>query len=75
MTAITNDGTRPVTLPADAWMRLRIAGDMLSAVALNASSLRHGLPLSPRAVQSLAECSVEWDAARDAVHQLLQARR
>lgn len=74
MTAITNDGTRPVTLPADAWMRLRIAGDMLSNCAYNLAQNK-GVALSPRAWQSLDECRKEWDAARDAVHQLLQARR
>lgn len=66
MTKITNDGTPPSPWPADAFERLRIAGDMLSNCAYNLAQTK-GLPLSPRACQSLDECRKEWDAARDAV--------
>lgn len=60
-----------VTLPAAAFERLRTAGNLLSNIAFNAVQQK-GLTLSPRACESLDECRKEWDAARDAVHQLLQ---
>ncbi len=55
-----------VTLPAAAFNRLRIAGDLLSNCAFNLAQNK-GLPLSLRACQSLDECRKDWDAAREAV--------
>jgi hypothetical protein len=64
--------TATVTLPAAAFERLRTAGNLLSNCAFNLAQQK-GLALSPRAAQSLDECRKEWDAASEAVHQLLQA--
>lgn len=60
-----------ITIPADAFNRLRIAGDLLSNVAFNLVPHK-GLPLSLRACQSLDECRKDWEAARDAVLGLQQ---
>jgi hypothetical protein len=62
-------------LPDAVFMRLRTAGNILSNIAFNLGQPACvGKPLTARHVESMRDARIEWDAAREAVHQAINAK-
>lgn len=62
------------TLPDDVLMRLRTAGNILSNIAFNLGQPSMvGTPLTSRHVESMRDARIEWDDAREALRQAIDA--